>query len=264
VPVAVSETEARHRLLLLAGSTEARELAEALLVDPGIQLIVSLAGRTSRPASGYGEVRTGGFGGREGLARYLHSQQIALVVDATHPFAATMPVHAADACARAGIPLLKLTRPAWTAVAGDRWTEVDTLQEGAALLVERGARRVLLTTGRQELDPFRHLCGPTFFVRSIEPPDLHGFQKAQTVLARGPFDVDGELALLRALSIDVLVTKNSGGHATAAKLEAARVLGVEVVMVRRPPLPPVMLVESVGDGRRWISDQLARLDTSEA
>jgi precorrin-6A/cobalt-precorrin-6A reductase len=260
----VPETESPRRLLLLGGSTEARELAEVLVPDSRVDLIVSLAGRTTQPAPGSGRLRSGGFGGRDGLERYLRSEQIALVVDATHPFSTTMPFHAADACGEVGVPLLKLSRPAWSAVAGDHWIEVDTLQQAAAVLIDHGARRVLLTTGRQELDAFRGLHGLTFFVRAIEPPDLRGFEAASMLLARGPFDFQGEYALLRDLAIDTLVTKNSGGDATAAKLQAARELGVEVIMVRRPPLPNVTVVESVDAACRWVSDHLVRPGTSEA
>jgi precorrin-6A/cobalt-precorrin-6A reductase len=129
------------------------------------------------------------------------------------------------------------------------------------MLVERGARRVLLTTGRQELEPFRALRGVSFVVRSVEPPDLAGFESATALLARGPFDVEGERALFRAQAFDTLVTKNSGGSATAAKLEAARDLGIEVVMVDRPPLPVVPLVASVAEARLWLSQQLNPTDS---
>jgi precorrin-6A/cobalt-precorrin-6A reductase len=253
---------ARNRVLLLGGTTEATALAAELARDKRIELIVSLAGRTSRPLVRDGQLRTGGFGGAGGLAAYLEAEAIDLLVDATHPFAAVMPVHAAAACLRVGLPLLKLCRPAWTPVVGDRWTSVADLDEAAASLVARAARRVLLTTGRQELEPFRRLRGITFFVRSIEPPDLHGLENATAVLARGPFDVDFERALLSRNAIDTLVTKNSGGSATAAKLEAARELGVEVVMVQRPAAPDVPTVDNVVDARGWISAQLIRMGTS--
>jgi precorrin-6A/cobalt-precorrin-6A reductase len=245
-----------RRVLLLGGTTEATELAAELAKDGRIELIVSLAGRTSRPVVRDGELRTGGFGGADGLARYLAEDSIALVVDATHPFAVLMPFNAAAACLRNGVPLLKICRPAWAPAEGDRWTGVSDLNRAAAALVACGARRVLLTTGRQELDPFRGLRGITFFVRSIEPPDLRGFEAATSVLARGPFDLKAERVLLSGQAIDALVAKNSGGAATAAKLEAARELGIQVVMVQRPAAPEVPLVDNVAEARRWISARL--------
>jgi precorrin-6A/cobalt-precorrin-6A reductase len=245
-----------RRVLLLGGTTEATELAAELAKDGQIELIVSLAGRTARPLARNGQLRTGGFGGADGLARYLADETIALVVDATHPFAAVMPFNAAAACLRVGVPLLKICRPAWTPAEGDRWTSVADLHEAAATLVARGARQVLLTTGRQELDPFRGLRRITFFVRSIEPPDLRGFDAATAVVARGPFDLNAERALLSEHAIDTLVSKNSGGAATSAKLEAARELRIDVVMVRRPAAPEVALVDNVAEARSWISGRL--------
>jgi precorrin-6A/cobalt-precorrin-6A reductase len=249
------------RVLLLGGTSEASALSAELALDGRTELIVSLAGRTEHPRVANGQLRVGGFGGPDGLAAFLLDQSIDVVVDATHPFAATMPFNAAAACHRAGVPLLKLYRPPWTPCAGDRWMRVADLDRAAAMLVERGARRVLLTTGRQELEPFRALRGVSFVVRSVEPPDLAGFESATALLARGPFDVEGERALFRAQAFDTLVTKNSGGSATAAKLEAARDLGIEVVMVDRPPLPVVPLVASVAEARLWLSQQLNPTDS---
>jgi len=247
---------ARHRVLLLGGTTEASDLTAKLARDERIELIVSLAGRTSRPLVRDAQLRAGGFGGADGLARYLGEESIALVVDATHPFAAVMPFNAATACQRAGVLLLKICRPAWAPAEGDRWTTVADLHEAAATLVARGARRVLLTTGRQELEPFRPLRGITFFVRAIVPPDLRGFEAATAVVARGPFELSGERALLSEHAIDTLVSKNSGGAATAAKIQAARELCIEVVMVRRPATPEVPLVHNVAEARRWIGARL--------
>jgi precorrin-6A/cobalt-precorrin-6A reductase len=245
-----------RRMLLLGGTTEATELARALAEDRRIELIMSLAGRTAHPLVRDGQLRTGGFGAADGLAAYLENEAIDFLVDATHPFAAVMPFNAAAACLRVGVPLLKICRPAWAPTEGDRWTSVSHLHEAAATLVANDARRVLLTTGRQELEPFRRLRGITFFVRSIEPPNLRGFEAATAVLARGPFDLNAERALLSGHKIDVLVSKNSGGAATAAKLEAARELGIEVVMVQRPAMPDVPLVDNVAAAQRWISARL--------
>jgi precorrin-6A/cobalt-precorrin-6A reductase len=245
-----------RRVLLLGGTTEATELAAELAKDGRIELIVSLAGRTAHPSVRDGQLRAGGFGGAEGLAAYLEKEAIDFLVDGTHPFAAVMPFNAAAACLRVGVPLVKICRPAWGPAEGDRWTSVSDLHEAAATLVACGGRRVFLTTGRKELDPFRGLRGITFFVRSIEPPDLRGFEAATAVLARGPFDLNAERALLSGHAIDTLVSKNSGGAATAAKLEAARELRIEVVMVRRPAVPEVPLVDNVAEARRWISARL--------
>jgi precorrin-6A/cobalt-precorrin-6A reductase len=250
------------RVLLLGGTSEASALATELAHDERTELILSLAGRTEHPRVAHGQLRVGGFGGPDGLSAFLLDQSIDLVIDATHPFAAIMPFNAAQACRRSGVPLLKLYRPPWTPRPGDRWTSVADLGRAAARLVERGARRVLLTTGRQELEPFRALRGVSFVVRSIEPTDLAGFDDATALLARGPFVVEGERALFRAHGFDTLVTKNSGGSATAAKLEAARDLGVDVVMVDRPPVPVVPLVASVSEARLWVSQRLIRTGTS--
>jgi precorrin-6A/cobalt-precorrin-6A reductase len=250
------------RVLLLGGTTEARALAAELARDVRIELIVSLAGRTAQPLVRQGQLRSGGFGGAAGLAVYLERKAIDLVVDATHPFAAVMPFNAADACQRTAVPLVKLCRPAWTPVPGDRWTNVPNLDAAATTLAVGRAQRVFLTTGRQELDPFRALRGIAFVVRSIEPPDLNGFESATAVLARGPFDLDGERALLREHAIDTLVTKNSGGSATAAKLEAARELRIEVVMVDRPSMPAVSCVDSLAAAECWINARLSPTDTS--
>jgi precorrin-6A/cobalt-precorrin-6A reductase len=240
------------RMLLLGGTTEANAVAAALADDGGIDVTVSLAGRTRRPHVPHGRLRVGGFGGTDGLERYLQDEAIDVVVDALHPFAAVMPFHAAAACAASSTPLLQLRRPPWAAMAGDRWVEVADLDAAAAALRDLGARRVLLTTGRQELAPFRTLHGAHVVVRSIEPPDLDGFADAVSVADRGPFTVDGELGLLRDRRIDALVSKNSGGASTAAKLEAARRLGVVVVMVRRPPLPDAPRSTTVAEAVAWV------------
>ncbi|MGQ0521725.1 MAG: cobalt-precorrin-6A reductase [Actinomycetota bacterium] len=220
------------RVLLLAGTAEAAQLAHLLAAQPGIDVVASLAGRTSAPAPLPCPVRTGGFGGVDGLVDELRRGGYDLLVDATHPFAAAMAHHACAAAAFAGIPRLRLLRPPWRAGPGDDWDEVETLDAAACRLVEIGARRVLLTTGR-ELAPFAPLAGTHFAVRTIEPPGPLPLADAQAVVARPPFTVDAESELLRSQRIDTLVTKNSGGG--AAKLVAARQERVKVVMVQRPP-----------------------------
>ncbi|MGW1781306.1 cobalt-precorrin-6A reductase [Streptomyces sp. NPDC002143] len=225
----------RH-VLVLGGTTEARELAAALTALPGLRVTTSLAGRVTRPGPLAGDVRIGGFGGAEGLADWLREQRVDAVVDATHPFAAGITANAARAAAATGLPLVVLRRPGWRPGAGDRWHEVASLRSAAELLPRVG-RRVLLTTGRLGLAAFAHLDGLHFVVRSVEPPAPPMPSDVRLVLARGPFTVADELALLREHRIDVVVTKDSGGAATAAKLHAARELGLPVVVVRRPSPP---------------------------
>ncbi|MER5467574.1 cobalt-precorrin-6A reductase [Streptomyces sp. NPDC002685] len=223
-------------VLLLGGTTEARELAAELAARPGVRVTTSLAGRVSRPGALEGEVRTGGFGGADGLARWLSEHRVDAVVDATHPFASGITANAARAAAATGIPAVVLRRPGWHPGPGDRWHPVDSLAEAAALLPELG-RRVFLTTGRLGLAAFADLAQLHFLVRSVEAPEPPLPPDTEVLLARGPFTLDDEKGLLRGHRIDALVTKDSGGAATAAKLTAARDLALPVVVVRRPPLP---------------------------
>ena len=239
------------RILVLGGSTEAFGLARRLDQLDGYEVITSLAGRTARPAEVPGTLRLGGFGGTDGLARWIEDERIAAVVDATHPFTRVMPWHAAEASAATGRPRLRLRRPGWLPEAGDRWTVVADLAGAAKVLRSRGARRVFLTTGRTELQPFAPLSDTWFLVRSIEPPDPLPLARAEVLLDRGPFELAGERRLLATHSIDALVTKNSGGSAAAAKLVAARLAGVPVVMVARPPAPPGALARSVEEALAW-------------
>ena len=223
-------------VLVLGGTTEARELAAALAARPGVRVTSSLAGRVSRPGALAGDVRIGGFGGAEGLAAWLREHEVDAVVDATHPFAAGITANAAAAAATTGVPAVVLRRPGWRPGPGDRWNMADSLA-GAAALVPSLGRRVFLTTGRLGLAAFADLPELHFLVRSVEPPEPPLPAHTEVLLARGPFTADDETALLREHRIDVLVTKDSGGAATAPKLAAARQLGVLVVVVRRPPLP---------------------------
>ncbi|MFI1014795.1 cobalt-precorrin-6A reductase [Streptomyces sp. NPDC020965] len=223
-------------LLILGGTTEARQLATALAARPDIRVTTSLAGRVAAPRLPPGEVRIGGFGGIEGLVCWLRDHAVAAVVDATHPFAVTISANAAEAATRTGVPLHALRRPGWSAGPGDRWYEADSLADAADRLPALG-RRVFLTTGRLGLAAFAPLDGLHFVVRSVEPCEPPMPRQIETILDRGPFTVEGERALLRAHRIDVLVTKDSGGPATVAKLVAARAAGVPVVLVRRPPVP---------------------------
>jgi precorrin-6A/cobalt-precorrin-6A reductase len=242
------------RVLVLGGTTEASEIVAALASEPDLHVVLSLAGRTERPAAHPVPVRVGGFGGVDGLVRHLSEAAVDLLVDATHPFAAVMGVHAAQAGAVTGIPRLKVVRPAWEPEPGDRWTSVADVAAAAAELARQSPRRALLTVGRQELEPFRTVPVP-LLVRSIDPPDLTGFRSARVLLERGPFSLDHERDLLRREAIDVLVTKNSGGRATAPKLAAARELGVAVVMVERPAVPSGAQVGTAADAVAWVLER---------
>ncbi|HEX7302274.1 cobalt-precorrin-6A reductase [Lentzea sp.] len=227
-------------ILILGGTGEARELASR------VPAVSSLAGRVSNPALPEGEVRVGGFGGVDGLARWLRDNGITAVVDATHPFARRITANAFEACRRVGVPLLVLRRPGFTPQPGWHW--VDSVAEAAGRLP---GSRVFLTTGRQDLAEFA-ACPQWFLARMVEPPEPPMPQRIEVLLSRGPFTVDGELELMRRHRVDVLVTKDSGGHMTSAKLEAARRLGVPVVVVRRPPLPPADVVADVDAAVRWL------------
>ncbi|MFJ8630131.1 cobalt-precorrin-6A reductase [Streptomyces sp. NPDC093568] len=233
----------RH-VLILGGTTEARALAAALTERPGVRVTTSLAGRVSRPGAVPGEVRVGGFGGAQGLADWMRTERVGFLVDATHPFAESITANAARAARETGVPMTVLRRPGWRPAPGDRWHDVASLDEAAALLPSLG-HRVFLTTGRLGLAAFAHLTDLSFLVRSVDPPEPPMPPRTEVLLARGPFTVDDESSLLRRHRVDVLVTKDSGGDATSAKLTAARRLALPVVVVRRPSLPDA--VDSVPD-----------------
>ena len=224
------------RVLVLGGTGEARQLADRL-VDLGANVTTSLAGAVLHPRQTAGELHTGGFDGARGLIAYLRGNTCDTVVDATHPFAATITEHAVDACAETGIPLLALRRPGWVAGPGDRWTRVPSITAAADDVRVRPPGTVFLTTGRRTVDEFADDQTHTFVVRSVDPLRGRIPPRTTAVLARGPFTLDGELALMREHDVGLLVTKDSGGPATAAKLAAARQLDVPVLVVDRPPLP---------------------------
>jgi precorrin-6A/cobalt-precorrin-6A reductase len=241
-----------RRVLILGGTGEARRLASAL-VDEGADVVSSLAGRVVDPLLPPGEVRVGGFGGAAGLAVWLRAHPVQSLVDATHPFAATMTASAATAAAETGVPLLRLQRPGWSAQPGDDWRWVDSLAEAAVTVA--GFDSVFLTTGRLGLADFAGLTGRCV-VRSVDPPSPPLPERTTVLLARGPFTVPDELALMREHGIDVVVTKDSGGSMTAAKLTAAHELGIPVVLVRRPPVPPgVPTVATVEEALAWVLAQ---------
>ncbi|MEV7980304.1 cobalt-precorrin-6A reductase [Streptomyces sp. NPDC086519] len=225
----------RH-ILILGGTAEARLLATELSARDGARVTTSLAGRVTRPRSPAGEVRIGGFGGVAGLTDWIREHRVDALVDATHPFAETITATAAHAARGTGVPFVVLRRPGWRPGPGDDWHPVPSLPAAAAALLRFGPR-VLLTTGRLGLSAFAHLTDRHFVVRSVEAPEPPLPRHTEVLLARGPFTVADESALLQGNLIDVLVTKDSGGAATAAKLTAARELALPVVVVRRPPLP---------------------------
>jgi precorrin-6A/cobalt-precorrin-6A reductase len=244
------------RVLILGGTSEASELAAKISVLPEVEVITSLAGRTRQPFVSRGCLRIGGFGGQAGLVDYLQDQQIDLLIDATHPFAAQISWNAAAAATAVGLPHLLLLRPAWQPMSGDRWIEVDTLEAAAEALPPQ-AERVFLTTGRQELAPFVPLAHCWFLIRSIDPPpDPTAMPNGILLLGRGPFTLDQERQLLVNHQIEVIVSKNSGGAATYAKVLAARALNIPVVMVQRPAMPSVEQVSSVEEAVRWLRHKL--------
>ncbi|WP_432846193.1 cobalt-precorrin-6A reductase [Amycolatopsis sp. CA-161197] len=237
-------------VLVLGGTAEARALA-AELHSRGVAVVSSLAGRVARPRLPAGEVRVGGFGGVDGLSAWLREHQVAAVVDATHPFAERIGTNAFAATSVLGLPLLRLARPGWQPAEGDRWHWADDLDAAAELLPGLGSR-VFLTSGRQGLAAFAGLDALWFLIRCVDPPEPPLPRRHEVVLNRGPYEVDGERALLAGHRIDVLVTKDSGGSMTAAKLTAARELGLPVVVVRRPPRPATAEVAGVAEAVDWV------------
>lgn len=235
----------RHNLLILGGTTEARELAGRLAGRNQFDVTLSLAGRTRAPAEQGVATRSGGFGGADGLAAYLTEHRVTLLVVATHPFAARMPFNAARAAQVAGVPVLSLLRPAWRRQAGDDWVEVDTIAE-AVTAIGPVARRVFVTFGRQDLGPLETAPQHHYLIRSIDPvePPL-ALLHADYLLSRGPFDAEAEHRLLAERGIEIVLAKNAGGTATEGKIIAARSLGLPVIMVRRPQRPAMREVSSV-------------------
>jgi precorrin-6A/cobalt-precorrin-6A reductase len=236
------------RILLLGGTGEARVLAARL--HPDYDIVSSLAGRVPDPALPVGPVRIGGFGGVTGLRQWLDDNDIGAIVDATHPFAATMTAHAAQACAELGLPHLVLSRPPWNPAGAVR---VPSDVAAAQVVVDHHYSRVFLTTGRSGVVPFTG-SDAWFLIRVVTPPDADVLPRNHEVLlSRGPYGYNEEYALLRDNRIDVLVTKNSGGALTEAKLKAAADLGIAVVMIDRPPLPAgVTVVGTVDEAADWV------------
>jgi len=246
-------------ILILGGTTEARELAARLGGEPDYRISLSLAGRTANPVAQPVPVRVGGFGGAAGLAAHLLAEKIDLLVDATHPFAARISANAAAACRQTDVPLLALRRPPWQRTENDRWSEADTIADALQALGTM-PRRVLVTLGRQELAPLEAFPHHGYVIRSVDPvhpaPDL---PDASYLLSRGPFAQEAERQLMLDHRIDAVLSKNSGGAATYGKITAARDLRIEVVLVRRPVMPDVHSVATVEEAAAEIAHRAISL-----
>lgn len=242
------------RVLILGGTTEASALAELLAGDPRFAATLSFAGRTAAPQAQPIAMRVGGFGGADGLANYIKEQAIEAVIDATHPYAPRISANAVVACKRAGAPLATLIRPAWKPEAGDNWQTAPTAV-AAALAIGKEPRRVFLALGRQELHFFAAIAQHHYVVRLIDQPVGARPPKLVLLQQRGPFDFDAELRLLKERKIDVIVSRNSGGSATYAKIEAARMLRLPVIMITRPVKPAGHIVRTAEEALAWLAHE---------
>lgn len=239
------------RVLLLGGTTEAGQLARAL-AEAGVDGVYSYAGRTETPLRQPLPQRVGGFGGVRGLVEYLRTEAITHIVDATHPFAAQMSKNAVEAHEITGVPLMALERPAWGPVAGDRWISVQSGVE-AALALPREPTRVFLAIGRQGLGDFAGAPQHHYLLRLVDAPGTPlPLPRIQVVLGRGPFQFEDDLALMRNHGTQILVAKNAGGEGARAKLDAARELGLAVLMIDRPALPPRPVSATVQGVLDWL------------
>lgn len=240
------------RVLVLGGTTEASALASLLAADPRFDATLSLAGRTSNPRPQPLATRVGGFGGVEGLARWLRDEKADAVIDATHPYAAQMSANAVAACTQAGLPLGSIVRPPWRRLEDDSWRIVPTAEAAAAAL-GKTPLRVFLSLGRQDLHAFAASPQHRYVARTIEVPDQAALPPNLKILqARGPFDRDSEARLLVKEEIDIIVSKNSGGTATYAKIEAARELDLPVIMIARPDKPAGHVLGSPEEAVAWL------------
>ncbi|GAA2390344.1 MULTISPECIES: cobalt-precorrin-6A reductase [Gordonia] len=245
-------------VLILGGTGEARELAR-LLDESGVPVVTSLAGRVADPRLPVGRVRVGGFGGVDGLAAWIGEAEITAIVDATHPFAARITPNAVAAAELTGVGYLRLARPPWSPGAGERWTRVPDIAAAATAVAERGGSRVFLTTGRQDVSEFAEIDDAWFLIRVVDPPEGPLPPHHRVLRSRGPYRLADETALLREHRIDVLVTKNSGGEMTVAKLRAAARLGVEVIVVDRPAEPGgIARVNTPSEALDWLSGPAGR------
>lgn len=240
------------RILLLGGTTEASALAKTL-AETGADAVFSYAGRTAKPVSQPLPTRVGGFGGVEGLAEYLRTESITHVIDATHPFAAQMSTNAVHACEAAGVPLCAFERPAWQAGEGDHWVHADTIEEAVTALPDTPAR-VFLAIGKQNLSQFAAKPQHHYLLRLVDAPEADlPLQHTTVEIARGPFDVAGDTALMQRHAVTHVVAKNAGGAGAAAKLTAARSLNLPVIMIGRPQVPERPVKGSVAEVMAWLS-----------
>lgn len=234
-------------ILIVGGTGDANRIAEDLMHEFGrdIRLQLSLAGRTSAPSLPDGvPVRIGGFGGPEGILSYVKSEQIDLVIDATHPYATEISHNIAQACHAVAMPCIQFHRPAWEKTEKDNWISVKSIEEAARILPDVGTR-ALIASGAKNLHAFEGLEKTWLLVRTVDAPrDPFDLEYGEWLFARGPFSVEGETELLERYEIDVIVSKNSGGDATFAKIEAARNLGIPVIMIERPGGEPVIQAPS--------------------
>ncbi|MEB3342819.1 cobalt-precorrin-6A reductase [Okeania sp.] len=244
------------RVLVLGGTGHSSKLIALISTIPELEIINSLAGRTRQPAIGSTPRRIGGFGGVSGLINYLREQEIDLLIDATHPFASQISGNAAIASSELKIPRLMLVRPPWKKVEGDRWIEAENNEVAVKVLANLGSR-IFLSIGRQELASYAHLKHLWFLIRIIDlfPPDSL-VPPGKILTERGPFYFEEERSLLQKYEIEAIVSKNSGGDATYAKIVAARELGMPVVMIQRPPLPEGEQVSDVESAVAWIKKMI--------
>jgi precorrin-6A/cobalt-precorrin-6A reductase len=238
------------RALILGGTADASLLA-AEIARAGIDAVYSYGGRTRAPADQPLPTRIGGFGGASGLAATIRRERITHVIDATHPFAAEMSRNAVQACAETGTPLIALERAPWSKASGDIWIEVGDVTAAADALPEAPAQ-VFLAIGRQHIAPFASRPQHAYTLRFVDPPAAPLPFAADVIVSRGPFTLDGELELMRTRGIAWIVARNSGGGGAYAKINAARALGLPVIMISRPALPERPRVESVAEAMQWL------------
>jgi precorrin-6A/cobalt-precorrin-6A reductase len=243
-----SAMPAPQRTLILGGTTDASALARALA---GTDAVLSYAGRVESPRAQPIPTRTGGFGGAEGLARFLTEQGFTRLIDATHPFAAQMSRNAILAAELAGIPLIALEREAWAATAGDTWTHVPDIAAAARALPDTPVR-VFLAIGRMHLDEFAIAPQHHYLLRLVDQPDALPLPDAHAIIARGPFSLADDLTLLKGHRITHIVAKNAGGDGARAKIDAARQLGLPIIMIDRPSLPYRPIARGVAEVMAWL------------
>lgn len=245
------------KILILGGTAEARHLAERLAKRTDLDVMLSLAGRTASPVPHPVPLRVGGFGGADGLADYLAAEHVDALIDATHPYANIISENAAAAARRVRIVFVALRRPPWTTIAGDRWIDVGDARAAVAALGQT-SRVVFVALGRNELQPFTAAPQHRYLIRSVDPVDPPlPLPHVTYITARGPFSEASDCALMTAHRIEVVVSKNSGGAAAYGKIAAARALGIEVVMLRRPRPPETPAVATVDDAIAWLDHALA-------